>query len=265
MLIKLEAIDPQPDRASGGKNRELSAVGRRTNCSLIFEGVFQGASSSSDRRLTNSHTRLGTSESRRDSSINIQKQDITEKMDVQHQEGQNSPSAGINGDGRNQLLEDHIQNEESTMASYTCLICNKTIQLRSLQQHLKSGKHKGHLEASIERNRIADIGPIHIENENAAPLVYDISLTLQIFNRSDITTLKSIPKIIRRNIALAISNLYRISNGNPLHIRPHVELLIFSKIVLANMTSSESRNISNKKRRKAQIKYTKCQLCILIR
>jgi hypothetical protein len=80
-------------------------------------------------------------------------------------------------------------------------------------------------------------------------------LTGQIF-----TTLKSIPKNLRRNIAMAIKTLYHNSNSNILLIQPHIELLIFSKIVLANMTSLETKSISNKKRRKVQTKYTKERL-----
>ena len=59
---------------------------------------------------------------------------------------------------------------------------------------------------------------------------------------------------------MATTTLYRNSNSNVLHIQPHVELLIFPKIVLANMTSLESKSISNKKRRKVQTKYTKDRL-----
>ena len=255
-----EAIDPQHDRVSGGKKGELSAAGHQQNCSAILEGVFQGASSSSDTRPTNPYSRISTIESSRNGKIKIPEQINAEKMVVQHSERQNSLPAGSNGDGQNQLLKDHIHNVESPIATHTCYICNKTIQLRNLQQHLKSGIHDRNLQASKDRHSIADIGPIQLESENATSLIYDKSLLLKIFNRSDITTLKSIPKNLRRNIAMATTTLYRNSNSNVLHIQPHVELLIFPKIVLANMTSLESKSISNKKRRKVQTKYTKDRL-----
>jgi hypothetical protein len=59
---------------------------------------------------------------------------------------------------------------------------------------------------------------------------------------------------------MAITTLYRNSNNYVLHIQPFVELLIFQKIILASMTSLESKSISNKKRRKVQMKYTKDRL-----
>ncbi len=57
-----------------------------------------------------------------------------------------------------------------------------------------------------------------------------------------------------------MKSLYHYSNINIQLIKPHIELLIFSKIVLANMSSMESKNISNKKRRRAQTKFTKDRL-----
>jgi hypothetical protein len=134
------------------------------------------------------------------------------------------------------------------------------MQFRSLQNHLNSNLHDRHLKAIKNQDSVADIGPNQLENENATSLIYDKSLVLRIFNRPDITALKSIPKHLRRNIALALATLYRNSNNNVRLIQPHVELLIFQKIVLANMTSLESKSISNKKRRKEQTKYTKDRL-----
>jgi hypothetical protein len=122
-------------------------------------------------------------------------------------------------------------------------------------QHLKSNIHVTNLQATTDRDRNTDIGPIQLDSESASSLVYDKSLLLRIYNRSDITTLKSIPKNLRRNIAMATKTLYHNSNSNVQLIQPHVEFLIFSKIVLANMTSLETKSISNKKRRKVQTKY----------
>jgi hypothetical protein len=141
-----------------------------------------------------------------------------------------------------------------------CYICNKTIQLRNLHQHLKSSIHDRKLQATTDRDSNVDIGPIQLESENTTFLIYDKSLLLKNFNRSDITTLKSIPKNLRRNIAMARTTLHRNSNSNVLHIQSHVELLIFPKIVLANTTSLESKSINNKKRKKVQTKYTKDRL-----
>jgi hypothetical protein len=56
---------------------------------------------------------------------------------------------------------------------------------------------------------------------------------------------------------MATTTSHRNSNRNVLYLQPHVELLIFLKIVLANITSLDSKSISNKKRRKVQTKYTK--------
>jgi hypothetical protein len=112
----------------------------------------------------------------------------------------------------------------------------------------------------MARESTTDTGPTQMEIVNDTSLIYDKSLIYRIYSRSDITTLKSIPKNLRRNIAMATATLYRNSNNNALHIQPHVESMIFSKIVLANMTSLESKNVSNKKRKKAQAKYTKDRL-----
>jgi hypothetical protein len=125
---------------------------------------------------------------------------------------------------------------------------------------LKSATLVRNLQATTDRDRNADIGPTQLGSESASSLIYDQSLLQRIFNRPNITTLKSIPKNLRRNIATATKILYHNSNNNIQLIQPHVELLIFSKIVLANMTLSETKNISSKKRRKAQTKYTKDRL-----
>jgi hypothetical protein len=124
-------------------------------------------------------------------------------MVVQHSERQNSLPAGSNGDRQNQLLKDHIHNVESPIATHTCYICNKTVQLRNFQQHLKSSIHARNLQATTDRDSNADIGPIQLESENVTSLIHDKSILLKIFNRSNITTLKSIPKNLRRNIAMA--------------------------------------------------------------
>jgi hypothetical protein len=137
-------------------------------------------------------------------------------------------------------------------------IPNKTVQSRNFQQHLKSSIHARNLQATTDRdsNSNADIGQIQLESGSASSLIYDRSLLLKIFNISDITTSKN----LRRNIAMATKILYHNSNSNILHIQPHIELRIFPKIVLANMTSLETKSISNKKRRKVQTKYTKDRL-----
>jgi hypothetical protein len=255
-----EPTDPQHDRVSGGKKGELSATGHQQDCSVILKGVFQGASSSSYTRPTNLYSRISTSESSRNGKIEISEQTNAEKMVVQYPERQNSLTAGSNGDGQNQLLEDNTHNMETPIAMHTYCICNKTVQARNLNAHLKSSIHDRNLKAKTDRDSIADIGPIQLESGNATSLIYDKSLLLKIFNRSDITTLKSIPKNLRRNIAMATTTLYRNSNNNVPHIQPHVELLIFQKLVLTSMTSLESKSISNKKRRKVQTKYNKDRL-----
>jgi hypothetical protein len=116
------------------------------------------------------------------------------------------------------------------------------------------------LQATTDRDRNADIGPTQLDSDSGTSFIYDQSLLQQIFNRPDITTLKSIPKNLRRNIATATKVLYHNCNNNIQLIKPHVELLIFSKTVLANMSLTESKNISSKMRRRAQTKYTKDRL-----
>jgi hypothetical protein len=137
-------------------------------------------------------------------------------------------------------------------------ICNKTVQKRSFATHLKSATHLS--KANAVENAPTAVAPTQINSIDDNSLRYDKALLYKIYGRADITTLKSIPKNLRRNIAMETATLYRKSNNNILQVQPHVELLIFSKIVLAKMTSLESKNISNKKRRNAQSKYTKDRL-----
>ncbi len=255
-----ESVDPQPDRVNGGKERGLSTAGCRSNCSALFEGIFQGASSSSVTKPTNPHSKISTSESNRICEIKVPKQTTTEKMAVQHPERQNSLPACRNGDRQHQLLKDHTHTGESPIVYHMCDICKRKIQLRNLPTHLKSGIHLRFLQATTVQDNIADIGLVQLGSENTTSIIYDMSLVRKICYRSDITTLKSIPKNLRNNIAMETATLYRNSNIKVQHIQPHVKLLIFSKIVLANMTSLESKSISNKKRRKAQTKYTKEKL-----
>jgi hypothetical protein len=123
---------------------------------------------------------------------------------------------------------------------------------------LKSSTHIG--KAAAVQVITTATGPIQLEILNDTSIIYDKSLLYKIYSRADITTLKSIPKGLRRFIFMEAANLYRNSNNNVLHVQPHVELLIFSKIVLAIMTSAESKNIRKKKRRKAQFNFTKDRL-----
>jgi hypothetical protein len=101
-------------------------------------------------------------------------------MVIQHPERQNSLPTDSNGDRQNQLLKDHIHNVESPIDTYTCCICNKTVQSRNFQQHLKSSKHARNLQATTDRDSNAHIGPIQLESENATSLIYDKSLPSKI-------------------------------------------------------------------------------------
>jgi hypothetical protein len=255
-----EAIDTQHVMVSGSTEREFSNEGYHQDGTAIPKGIFQGACSSSDKRPASLYYSSSTSSSSRYSKSNVQEQNFNEQMLVQNTEGLYCLSASSNGDRQFQHLMDHIHSVESPTAPYTCKICNKTMQNRNYNNHKNSGIHKARLQEIIDRDNIADIRPVQTESVIAAPVVKDKSLVLKIFSRSDITTLQTIPNNLRRNIATALSALYRNSNSNILHIEAHVELLIFHKIVLANMSSLESKNISNKKRKKVQTRYTKDRL-----
>jgi hypothetical protein len=183
----------------------------------------------------------------------------TEEEDIQHSERHVNLPTSSHGNGR-KLLTDNQDKAIPPIVHHTCPTCNKTVQLRNLKQHLNSAIHINRMQATIDRDRKADIGPTQLDSNIESPFIYDQSLLQRIFNRGDITTLKSIPKNLRRNIATAMKTLYHDSNNNIHLIKPHVELLIFSKIILANMSLMETKNISNKMRRRAQTKYTKDRL-----
>jgi hypothetical protein len=81
-------------------------------------------------------------------------------MVIQHTERQNSLPTSSYGDRQKQLLKDHKDNVISPIDTHTCSICNKTVQSRNFQQHLKSNIHVRNLQATTDRDRNADIGPI---------------------------------------------------------------------------------------------------------
>jgi hypothetical protein len=194
--------------------------------------------------------------------INLRKmpnKNFAEEEDIPNSERHVSLSTSSHGNGR-KLLTDNQDKVIPLIDNHTCPTCNKTVQLRNLKQHLKSAIHRSHLQASIDRDRNADIGPTQLDSNSESSFIYYQSLLQRIFNRPDITTLKSIPKNLRRNIATATKVLYHDCNSNFQLIRPHVELLIFSKTVLANMSFIETKNISNKMRGRAQTKFTKDRL-----
>jgi hypothetical protein len=253
-----EAADPRQDTTSGGKEGQLSSSGHKPNSSTILEGVFQGTSSGSYSRLANTCSTISTTESDGNSEIKIPNKNSAEEEDIPNPERRDSLPTSSHGN-RQKLLTDNQDKVTPPIDTHTCSTCNKTVHL-NLKQHLKSAIHLRILQAATDRDRNADTGSTQLSSESASSLIYDQSLLQRIFNRPDITTLKSIPKNLRRNIATATKVLYHNCNNNIQLIQPHVELLIFLKTVLANMSLSETKNISSKKRRRAQTKYTKDRL-----
>jgi hypothetical protein len=81
-----EAADARRDTATGGKEVRLSASGHQPNRSAILDGVFQGTSSSSDTRPTNTYSRTSTSESSGYTEIKIHDKNDAEEMAIQYTE-----------------------------------------------------------------------------------------------------------------------------------------------------------------------------------
>jgi hypothetical protein len=251
--------DDNKDRGSSGQSPTERC---HTASSFIPSGLLQGVSTCIAAGLISSSHSSSSSQSVNFGTGKISEFSETESLEIQHQKGSITfPCGSRSGeDGSINLSSTNNIPLRTPLPTQKCNICNKTVQLRNFATHLKSTLHATNLEAKITRENTADIDPTQMEIIDDTSLLYDKSLLHKIYSRSDITTLKSIPKNIRRNIAMVTGTLHRNSNNNVRLIQPHVELLIFSKIVLANMTSLESKNISNKKRRKVQTKYTKDRL-----
>jgi hypothetical protein len=88
---------------------------------------------------------------------------------------------------------------------------------------------------------------IQVPHVNITPIVYNAELTQKVFSKN-IYTQKSLPKSIRRPVAIALGALYKACNSSTLDIKAHTQMLIFSKVTLSSMPVAESQKISRKKK-----------------
>jgi hypothetical protein len=156
-----------------------------------------------------------------------------------------------------------INYSKQTLLPYQrCDICNKSVQQRNFAQHLRGVGHIKKAEALSVSNieLVPDQAvPIKVPPANIIPIVYDAELTQKVLSKN-IYTQKSLPKSVRRIVAIAIGALYKSCNSSTQDIKAHTQMLIFSKVILASMTVTESQKISRKKRMNSQFKYTQKRL-----
>ena len=90
--------------------------------------------------------------------------------------------------------------------------------------------------------------------------VVDQALLLKLLSNPEVRSLKTIPKFLRREVAIIQSNIMQRIINKPSDERAWIDWFIFPRITLVAMPASEHYKLRRKKRNKAQAQFTKSRL-----